>query len=245
MALRKTLSTIGSSLGLIIDKPLLDALGISKTTILDLSIDDGALIIRVEPKRSASSRAELQDWARSLLVRLAATSEDLPPLELAAELERFAQLLPTFDVQIKAPATHGTRDLQGWMNRVVTHLIARKPAPKPIITRQVALAVLEELADARGTFREITAARPFANASPDVVAGVLWFLLAHGHVEVHADSSTIRPVLERLRQRGRIPESLPDSLADSFKNGVTLLRMTALGGEHLDQLRRDAGDQPG
>jgi len=129
------------------------------------------------------------------------------------------------------------------MQQIGEYLTAQLfPPTKPIFTRQVALAILEELADARGTFREITAARPFANASPDVVAGVLWFLLARGYVEVHSDSHTIRPMLDRLRQQGRVPETLPDSLADSLKNGVTLLRMTALGGEQLHELRRSERD---
>lgn len=98
--------------------------------------------------------------------------------------------------------------------------------------------MLEDLADARGTFREITAARPFANASPEVVASVLWFLLARGYVEVHADSHTIRPTLEHLRRHGRVPEHAPESVAESFKQGVTLLRLTPLGGDHLHELRK-------
>jgi hypothetical protein len=121
----------------------------------------------------------------------------------------------------------------------VQELSARRPpSPRPILTRQVALEVLEVLADARGTFREITAARPFANASPDVVAGVLWFLLARGHVEVHPDSHTIRPTLEHLRRQGRVPEHAPESVAESFKQGVTLLRLTPLGGDYLHELRK-------
>jgi len=42
----KTLSPIGNSLGLIIDKPILDLLGISRDTPLDIKTDGEVLIIR-------------------------------------------------------------------------------------------------------------------------------------------------------------------------------------------------------
>lgn len=240
--MRKTLTTIGGSLGVIVDKPILEALGIRKNTILNLSIESDALVIRAEPQRSTSSREEFNDWARSLLVRLAQASEGAPSDELVAEIGRFEQTIPLFfsarTSNAGRPDSSSVHALRVWMQDIGEQLTAQLPPPtKPIFTRQVALAVLEELADARGTFREITAARPFVNASPDVVAGVLWFLLARGYVEVHSDSHTIRPMLERLRQQGRVPEHLPDSVADSLKNGVTLLRITPLGGEHLHELR--------
>lgn len=241
--MRKTLTSIGSSFGIIIDKPILEVLGITKNTILDLSVESDALVIRAQPQRAASSREEFDDWARSLLVRLLQASEESSADDLAEELGRFEQTLPLFfpAKTARRPASTSVRDLRAWMQKVGEQLTAQKPpTPKPIFTRQVALAVLEELADARGTFREITAARPFANATPDVVAGVLWFLLARGYIEVHSDSHTIRPMLERMRQQGRVSESLPDSLADSFKNGVTLLRLTPLGGDYLHELRKTA-----
>ncbi len=248
--MRKTLSSIGSSLGIVIDKPILEALGITKATILDLSIEGGAIVLRPEPRRTSSSREELEDWARSLLVRVSATSDDDLPDELAAELERFEQTLPLF-VDAKQPSGRrarptAPREARAWLQRIVQELIAgRPPPPRPILTRQVALEVLEVLADARDTFREITAARPFANAAPDVVAAVLWFLLAKGYVEVHPDSHTIRPTLEHLRRQGRIPEHAPESVAESFKQGVTLLRLTPLGGDYLHELRKsERGESP-
>ena len=243
--MRKTLTAIGSSLGVLIDKPILEVLGIGKHTVLDLSIEANALVIRAQAPRSASSREEFGDWARSLLVRLSQAADDSPADELAEEIGRFEQTLPLF-IQLKAPKARRptsmtARDRRAWLQKIWEQLEAqRPPAAKPIFTRQVSLAVLEELADARGAFQEITAARPFANASPDVVAGVLWFLLARGHIEVHPESRTIRPMLERMRQQGRVPDSLPDSLAESFKNGVTLLRLTPSGGEYLHELRKSA-----
>lgn len=261
--MRKTLSSIGGSLGIIIDKPILEALGITKTTILNLSIEGGALLIRPEPQRSGSSREEFEDWARSLLVRVSAWSEDVLPKDLVDEIARFEETLPIFinletsgehparssrppDKLIRhsvkrikvEPVARSSREVRAWLQQVVQQLSARKPPPpRPILTRQTALAVLEELADARGTYREITAARPFAGASPDVVAHVLWFLLSKGYAEVHPDSSTIRPTLEHLRRHGQVPESVPDSLTDSFQHGVTLLRLTARGGDYLHELR--------
>lgn len=242
VALRKTLSTVGGSLALIIDKPLLEALGISKTSVLDVSIEDGALLVRAAPKRSASSKAELHEWARALLVRVAASSDETLPAELEAELDRFEQVLPIFDLRIEATRGTETHARQAWLQQIVMSLVARPPAPVPILTRQVALAVLEDLARGHGAFREVTAARPFANASPDVVANVLWFLLVRGYVQVHPDSTTIRPTLDRLGQQGRVPSTPPASIADALRNGVTLLRMTPAGGEHLHQLRQS--EQP-
>lgn len=243
--MRKTLSSIGSSLGIIIDKPILEALGITKATILHLSIESGAIVLRPEPRRTSSSREELEDWARSLLVRVSATSEDALSDELVAEIERFEQTLPMFLDPKRSIARRGQpsapRDARAWLQQIVQELLAlRPPPPRPILTRQVALEVLEELAAARDTFREITAARPFANATPDVVAGVLWFLLAKGYVEAHRDSHTIRPTLEHLRRQGqgRVPEHAPESVIESFTRGVTLLRLTPLGGDYLHELRK-------
>lgn len=42
----KTLTKIGSSLGLVIEKPILELLGIDKDTVLQLRTDGDALIIR-------------------------------------------------------------------------------------------------------------------------------------------------------------------------------------------------------
>jgi len=52
--MQKKLSVVGNSLGLIIDKPILELLRIDKDTPLDVSTDGDALIIR--PLRDA--RAE-------------------------------------------------------------------------------------------------------------------------------------------------------------------------------------------
>ncbi|PJB41624.1 MAG: hypothetical protein CO108_12835 [Deltaproteobacteria bacterium CG_4_9_14_3_um_filter_63_12] len=60
--MQKKLSRIGNSLGLIIEKPILELLHIDTNTTLDLSTDGEALIIRpvrvsqVERVRSAAQR---------------------------------------------------------------------------------------------------------------------------------------------------------------------------------------------
>lgn len=243
--MRKTLTAIGGSLGIVIDKPILQVLGIDKGTILDFSVEDGALVIRPSPRRAASSREELEEWARSLLVRLAAASETDSPSELSGEVERFEQTLTVLlhgqaaeAMNLPLPASRDLPALRSWIRHIVERLLSqRPPSPKPILPRQVALEVLEDLSDTGGVFREITAARSYANAPLSVVAQVLWFLVAREYVEVPQDSSTIRPALDRFRQQGRIPETLPESLAESFKNGVILLRLTPAGGEHLHELR--------
>ncbi len=61
--MKKSLSVIGNSLGIIIDKPILDLLGISKETQLEMITDGRRLIIepieqeeRTENIRSATLR---------------------------------------------------------------------------------------------------------------------------------------------------------------------------------------------
>ncbi|MBN2526828.1 MAG: AbrB/MazE/SpoVT family DNA-binding domain-containing protein [Deltaproteobacteria bacterium] len=44
--MEKTLSTIGNSLGLIIERPILDLLNIDKETLLEVKTDGESLIIR-------------------------------------------------------------------------------------------------------------------------------------------------------------------------------------------------------
>ena len=51
--MQKKLSAVGNSLGLVIDKPVLELLRIDKDTLLDVSTDGDALIIR--PLRDAHS----------------------------------------------------------------------------------------------------------------------------------------------------------------------------------------------
>lgn len=239
MALRKTLSPIGGSLGVIIDKPILQSLDLDRHSVLQLSIENGAIVLRAEPQRSASSREELQRWARHLMLRLARSSE--APDELTEEVSR---LSAAFRVLVKdkklgpAPSSSKPEALLAWAQKIVEHLDHREAPPPPIYTRVVAGEILEELARAQGTFVEVTAARRFAGASSSVVAGVLWSLLARELVEVHPDSSSVRPALERLRQQGRIPQTLPTSLTDALTNGVTLLRLTPAGGDYLHELRR-------
>jgi antitoxin MazE len=72
--MQKKLSMVGNSLGLIIDKPVLELLRIDKDTPLDVSTDGDALIIR--PLRDA--RAErLRDAILRVSERHAAAFEKL------------------------------------------------------------------------------------------------------------------------------------------------------------------------
>ena len=70
----KTLSPIGNSLGLIIDKAILDLLGISRDTPLDIKTDGEALIIRpvrTEPAGVADSTRRMMDAHAETLRKLA------------------------------------------------------------------------------------------------------------------------------------------------------------------------------
>ncbi len=52
----KKLSTVGNSLGLIIERPLLDLLNITQDTPLEVTTDGEALIIRPAKKQSQTDR---------------------------------------------------------------------------------------------------------------------------------------------------------------------------------------------
>ncbi len=70
----KTLSPIGNSLGLIIDKAILDLLGISRDTPLDIKTDGEALIIRpvrTEATTVADSTRRMMDVHAETLRKLA------------------------------------------------------------------------------------------------------------------------------------------------------------------------------
>jgi antitoxin MazE len=62
--MEKTLSAIGNSLGLIIERPILDLLNIDKDTRLEVRTDGEALIIR--PIRD-SRRARVKDATERLM----------------------------------------------------------------------------------------------------------------------------------------------------------------------------------
>jgi antitoxin component of MazEF toxin-antitoxin module len=59
--MRKKLSAIGNSLGLIIDKPILELLNIDKDTTLEVSTDGEALIIRPVRARRDKRLREVAD----------------------------------------------------------------------------------------------------------------------------------------------------------------------------------------
>lgn len=73
--MEKTLSAIGNSLGLIIERPILDLLNIDKDTKLEVKTDGEALIIRPvrEARRSRVQRAteRLMDQHDDTLQKLA------------------------------------------------------------------------------------------------------------------------------------------------------------------------------
>ena len=52
--MQKTLTAIGNSLGIVIEKPILELLGITKDTVLEMRTDGERLII--EPVKSARAR---------------------------------------------------------------------------------------------------------------------------------------------------------------------------------------------
>lgn len=60
----KTLSAIGNSFGLIIDRPLLELLGISRDTPLEIRTDGESLIVRPIRRELASRGTDLRGSVR-------------------------------------------------------------------------------------------------------------------------------------------------------------------------------------
>lgn len=65
--MRKTLTNIGNSLGLIIERPVLELLNIDKDTQLDVSTDGDALIIRPVRAEIGDKRARVKASAAKLM----------------------------------------------------------------------------------------------------------------------------------------------------------------------------------
>jgi antitoxin component of MazEF toxin-antitoxin module len=73
--MRKHLSTIGNSLGLVIEKPILELLNITKDTELEV-VTDGERII-VEPIRSKAQRDEHQRRVATSTKKVVARHQEL------------------------------------------------------------------------------------------------------------------------------------------------------------------------
>jgi antitoxin component of MazEF toxin-antitoxin module len=63
--MKKNLAVIGNSLGIIIDKPILDLLGISKETQLEMITDGRRLII--EPVKQEERTAKIKTTTRRVM----------------------------------------------------------------------------------------------------------------------------------------------------------------------------------
>lgn len=67
----KKLTKHGNSLALIIDKPILQMLDISEQTELNLSIEDGTLVISPVAKKKIRSAEEIKKIAREVMTEYA------------------------------------------------------------------------------------------------------------------------------------------------------------------------------
>jgi antitoxin MazE len=67
----KKLTKHGNSLALIIDKPILQMLDISEQTELNLSIEDGTLVISPVAKKKMRSAEEIKKIAREVMTEYA------------------------------------------------------------------------------------------------------------------------------------------------------------------------------
>jgi antitoxin MazE len=63
--MRKTLTTIGNSLGLIIDRPILELLHIDKDTPLEIETDGKSLIIR--PVTPEDRKSQVRDATKRMM----------------------------------------------------------------------------------------------------------------------------------------------------------------------------------
>lgn len=63
--MQKNLTTIGNSLGIIIEKPILDLLGINKETLLEMKTDGKRLII--EPIKEIDKTEKIKNATRRVM----------------------------------------------------------------------------------------------------------------------------------------------------------------------------------
>lgn len=63
--MRKNLTVVGNSLGLIIEKPILDILGITRETELEMKTDGRRLVI--EPVESKDGKDQIRNITRKLI----------------------------------------------------------------------------------------------------------------------------------------------------------------------------------
>ena len=73
----KKLTRHGNSLALVIDKPLLQLLKISEKTSLELSVEDGALIVRPVSKKRKHTKSEIKQIAQEIMDEYAEVFEKL------------------------------------------------------------------------------------------------------------------------------------------------------------------------
>lgn len=73
--MRKRLSAIGNSLGLVIEKPILELLGIDRDTDLEMRTDGERLII--EPVRKSARRSRVSKAIDEVLTKHASTMKKL------------------------------------------------------------------------------------------------------------------------------------------------------------------------
>jgi antitoxin component of MazEF toxin-antitoxin module len=77
--MRKKLSAIGNSLGLVIEKPILELLNIDRDTELNIRTDGERLIVEPirEPQRTSDRRTRVRDATEKLLKKHASTMRKL------------------------------------------------------------------------------------------------------------------------------------------------------------------------
>jgi antitoxin component of MazEF toxin-antitoxin module len=101
MAIRKTLSAFGNSLALVIEKPVLELLGIDRTTLLEISTDGRRLVVEVagvEPEHSSATserREAPRPSADHRVVRADPTMGSYAPARLIDEACRISILTKT------------------------------------------------------------------------------------------------------------------------------------------------------
>ncbi len=74
-SMRKNLTTIGNSLGIVIEKPILDLLGINKETQLEMITDGQRLIL--EPVKETQKTAKIKQAMRRVMKKHDETLREL------------------------------------------------------------------------------------------------------------------------------------------------------------------------
>lgn len=102
--MRKRLTKLGSSLALVLDRPLIKRLGIDETTDLDLDVKGGSLVVTPRiPVTQEDWYEALKARAHQILLAIIHENSAVASPDVAADLENFQRLVTEVLGEIDLP----------------------------------------------------------------------------------------------------------------------------------------------